>query len=204
MRNRIASISSVAIFCLMCCHESQAAPVRWEISAGGNGHWYEAISSPGGTWVEAQNAVSSMSGSWYLATITSQQENAFILNLFQGDPDYWMYGGHSNLVGDVYAGPWIGAMSSSLSSNDWTWATGEAFSYADWGPYEPFGNGDRVYFSQFGSSTNIGWNDAPSYYSSPAYIIETESAPVPIPSTLLLLGSGLAGFYGARKMKSKS
>lgn len=82
---------------------------------------------------------------------------------------------------------------------------GEAFSYADWGPYEPFGNGDRVYFSQFGSSSNIGWNDVPSYYTSPAYIIEADSygSSVPVPSTLLLLGAGLAGIYGARKKRKK-
>src|SRR4030042_294611 len=30
-----------------------AAPVRWEISDGGNGHWYEAVSDPDINWTDA-------------------------------------------------------------------------------------------------------------------------------------------------------
>lgn len=203
MKNRRVITLCLAIICLICSYEVQAMPIQWQISAGGNGHWYEAVYSQNGTWDDAQNVVNSMSGGWHLATITSQQENDFILSLFEDDPDYWAYAGYSSLVGDVYAGPWIGAISSSLSNNDWQWVTGEAFSYSGWGPYEPFRNGDRVYFSQFGTSSNIGWNDVPNFYTSPGYIIEADSyddfASVPEPSTLLLIGSGLVGLCGARK-----
>lgn len=205
MSRKILLTLCTAVFCLISFSESQSTPVQWDISSGGNGHWYEAIYSQNSTYGDAQNSVNAMNNNWYLASVTSQLENNFILNLFQNDPNYWIYAGYSNLSGDVYSGPWIGALSSSNQSNDWTWVSGDSFSYAAWGPYEPASNGDRVLYAQFGSSRSVGWNDVPSSHVAPGYIIESGDygAPIPEPTTMLLFGTGIAGLAGLAGFKNR-
>ena len=61
---------------------SQAAPVQWTVGSGGNGHWYEFISTSVDWNTARANALAStflgMQG--YLATITSLAENVFVTN----------------------------------------------------------------------------------------------------------------------------
>ena len=201
MKRKLVISLVTGLFIIGMISMAQAAMVQWNVADGGNGHWYEAVLSPNITWNDANQAALDRTGNWYLGTITSQSENDFILDLFKNQSDFWIYGGHSSLVGDVYKGPWIGGQSSSNNSNDWSWATGEPFSFSDWGPYEPFGNGDRISYAQFGSSTNIGWNDAPNYYTSPGFVVETNA--VPIPGAVWLLGSGLISLVAVRRRKGK-
>jgi len=181
----------------------QASPIQWDVSSGGNGHWYEVIYGTDVTWDEAQTQVNAMGNGWHLATITSSEENTFILDLFKDNPSAWTSGGYSNLVGSMNKGPWIGAISSSNSSNDWTWVTGEAFSFEDWGPLEPFRNGNRVFITEFVNQNTIGWNDAPNYYTTTGFIVETNflSSTVPEPATMLLFGLGLLGVAGVSRKK---
>lgn len=186
------------MICLLSVSQSGVAmssPVQWKIEDGGNGHWYEAIPVPSGiTWTNANLAAQSQAGDWHLATLTLASENSFVLGLFQDNSSFWSYGGHSSLVGDVYTGPWIGGLKVGGS---WAWVTGEAFNYSFWGPYEPFGNGDRIDYSKLGATT--GWNDIYSTVLVPGYIIETSSAPVPVPPAAWLLGSCLVGLMGLRR-----
>jgi len=177
MRKKIVASLVTGLFMIGMVGMAQADPVQWKVADGGNDHWYEAVLSPGIDWNDANQAALARTGNWYLVTITSQSENDFILDLFENQSAFWSYAGHSSLVGDVYAGPWIGGQSSSDNSNDWSWETGESFSFTAWGPYEPFRNGDRIYLSQFGSSTNIGWNDAPNDYAAPGFVVETDAVP---------------------------
>jgi hypothetical protein len=179
-----------------------AAPVRWEIADGGNGHWYEAVSDPDINWADATQATLARGDGWHLATITSAAENDFVLSLFEDESVFWRFVTSQTLVGPIYAGPWIGAVSSSNSSNDWSWVTGEPFSYTAWGPYEPFNNGDRIYFSQFGRSRRPGWNDVPNRYLGTGYIVEiSDLAVIPAPGAALLgtLGAGLLGWLRRRR-----
>ena len=55
----LRAIKIVAVFCvaLVVCSIAHAAAVQWPVSAGGNGHWYEAVSVPQGiTWTDARDA----------------------------------------------------------------------------------------------------------------------------------------------------
>lgn len=153
---------------------TMASPVQWSIADGGNGHYYEAILVPGGlndggiTWTDADLAASSKEGDWHLATISSAEENAFVYDLVD-DPAFW-YKKHP----DHARGPWLGGYSSTNSSNDWAWVTGEPFTYKNWAPLEPFGNGDRLAFFGYNTSRSPKWNDMPDHYRPNGYVIESE------------------------------
>jgi hypothetical protein len=193
------SIWLVCMFCIACCPlvtGVYAGPVQWQVSAGGNGHWYEAVLvSDGLTWSRASDSAVSSGG--YLVTLTSAQENDFVFELVRYNADFW-YGGW----GDGF-GPWIGGLQGSGSSEPaggWGWITGEPMSYTNWGPGEPndgIGNEDRLCL--FGKNQLIGsyWDDTPGEVMvgtsfSKGYIVEFNAVPVPEPgSTLLLLGIGL-------------
>jgi hypothetical protein len=125
---------------------------------------------------------------WHLATITSAAENAFVFDLVDNNPDFWncCFSGNSQ-------GPWLGGFKSGSNVGDYSWVTGEPFVYTNWGPLEPFGNGDRM--SLFGYQGPLGpyWNDAPDTFPTLGYVAENSSpvAPIPEPSTI---GLALLGF----------
>ena len=62
-----------------------AVPVQWEVSAGGNGHWYEMIfDQQTAVWdvAAASAAAQTFDGmTGYLATITSAAEQLFLNSL---------------------------------------------------------------------------------------------------------------------------
>jgi hypothetical protein len=144
--------------------------VEWKVSDGGNDHFYEAVLAEGDiTWEKAQEAALVRGDNWHLATITSEAENEFVKSLFSGNAAFF-----NCCLSQVASGPWIGATSSSNASNDWTWITGENFDFTQWGPREPFGNGDHISYAQFGNAKQVAWNDIPSGHpNSPrSYILE--------------------------------
>jgi hypothetical protein len=111
----------------------QPAPaqlVQWPQSMGGNGHWY-AVVPTGMYWNAAVQQAASFvvdGEPGYLATITSQAENDFIMN-------HLLPGVNNTSIVDQY---WLGAQRSSTG---WQWSTGEAFQYANWDGGEPTGDG---------------------------------------------------------------
>ena len=145
---------------------------RWS----GNGHYYQVVLLSGVTWPQANDLAAALPGSWYLATVTSADESAFVEGLLRaGQPYFTNECGMSNLVGRVCGGIWLGALSPSASAQVWQWVTGEPFAFAHWGPLEPFRNGDRVRIDEFRDRGVIAWNDAPAALPSTGYIIETET-----------------------------
>ncbi|MCU7805453.1 MAG: hypothetical protein KZQ96_19860 [Candidatus Thiodiazotropha sp. (ex Lucinoma borealis)] len=84
-------------------------------------------------------------------------------------------------------------MSSTLASNDWSWVTGEAFTFANWGQTAPFGNGNRISFAEMGIGLEVAWNDNVSGHSlSPqSYIAEFSGSVVPVPAALPQFMSGI-------------
>lgn len=103
-----------------------------------NGHKYE-LYNVSTTWDQAYKMCEEMGG--HLVTITSKEENEFVLNLSKqaGLNQFIWLGGYAN--GD----------------RKWFWVTDEGFSYSNWGNGEPNnsgGNEDRLHMTESGA-----WND---------------------------------------------
>lgn len=167
----------------------------------GTGHYYEVISEPDGIdWESADSAALAQGG--YLATITSEAENAFAYSLAALDEDYWTPG-----RGTTSVGPWLGGFQPEDSpepDGNWQWVTGEPFAYTHWGGGEPnngFHGGyeNRVHFWSGSSLMEPLWNDLYAFdeVAPHAYIVEW----VPEPTTLALAALGGLGLLVSRQRK---
>lgn len=145
-----------------------SGPIRWDLTDGGNGHLYEAILVPGGiSWTDANTAAQAKGGGWHLATITSADENAFVFSLVGDNSAFW----NCCLSGNS-EGPWLGGYKVGPGGGDYAWVTDEPFSYTNWGPLEPFGNGDRIGLFGYQGAPSSSWNDVPASMLEFGYIIE--------------------------------
>lgn len=179
-----------------------AAPIKWDESVGGNGHYYELILATL-DWDEARDAAaaSSFRGSaGYLATVTSAEEQQFL----------------STFVNPDATDAWLGG-SDAASEGDWLWVTGpeagDPIAYTNWqsSPPQPdnccdgeFGVFSENYlmgwWDEFGTLPGADtWNDLPinpadliADYTS-GYIVEYSVNPIPLPAgfPLLLVGVSL-------------
>jgi len=135
-----------------------------------NGHTYEMVSSGPITFDNARTAAAGMTLNGFacyghLVTITSAEENAFIVNAFEGIDKKWI-------------GAFQNATYSSTPNTGWQWVTGEQWGYTNWNAGEPnnkyygtdLGYEDAV---TFWGETGV-WNDAPHayLYSNGGYIVE--------------------------------
>ncbi len=144
---------------------SSADPVQWEISDGGNGHWYESVDCGVCNWHEASTLAAGMVWLGYqghLATITTPEENAWIWTNV-GTVSFWI-GGYQLNDDDGPAG-------------NWAWVTGEPWEWTNWGPDEPndyLGQEDYIEFMQYEEGL---WNDEYWNYpgvEDPGFIVEFE------------------------------
>ena len=180
---------------------AQAAPVKWEVADGGNGHSYEVVSVLTGSisWTAAKADADSKGG--YLATLTSSVENDFVFDLID-DPAFWQDNGGVNF------GPWFGLSRDPLAAapaDGWVWENGEGvLGFENWRVGEPNGDGNYAHFLAFndGVPRVDMWNDQPDNSAFvKAYVIEYDPTPVPVPAALPLLigGIGALGFLRRRK-----
>jgi hypothetical protein len=117
-----------AVFTLFAASTVQAQEaVQWKVSDGGNGHWYQLTHSPAISWSAAAASASARGGQ--LATLTSSQENAFVVAELQGNPSRY---------------PWIGlrqAPDAAEPGGGWAWVSSEPLSWTNWSSSEPNGDG---------------------------------------------------------------
>lgn len=141
---------------------------------GVSGHLYDAVAADGGiNWTDARAAAESMSSGscqGYLASITSAEENDFILANFPSV---------APMIGNGY---WIGGYQpaeTTPADAGWTWVSGEAFGYADWSAGQPDDGGvyadeDAIHFLSGGLGGVIGWADLNQAETTPGYVVEFE------------------------------
>ena len=169
---------------------------------GVSGHLYDAVAADGGiTWTDARAAAEGMSSGacrGYLASITSAEENDFILGEF---------GGGVPVLGGP--GSWIGRfehLGTADPAEGWMWVSGEAFDYADWATLQPDGvlTQDAIRFvgSNGGFTPTVNWEDAESTATSPGYVVEFDG--VCTEAALLDIMLKLTQGEGTRNINLKS
>ena len=173
----IAILAGISVYA-----SAHAVPVFYS----GTGNYYEYVSdSVLSTEAQAAAAAQSYLGATgYLATILDASENTFITNLINGPA-------------------WIG-LSDAAVEGEWRWVdgpeAGDLAVYTNWAAGEPNDYVSGEDYTQI--RTNGTWNDHglpnfPTYRHG--YVVEY--SPVPAPTTLALLGIGLAGFGFIRRKR---
>jgi FG-GAP-like repeat/Lectin C-type domain len=130
-----------------------------------NGHWYQEVEVPGGiAWQGANRAAQAdffVGLTGHLATMTSGEENQFMLN---------------NLPHAVQGNWWLGAYQDTTAADarepagGWRWVTGEPWAFTNWQVGEPDnvnGGEDRLHLLNNGR-----WNDAAISSSLGGYVVE--------------------------------
>ena len=130
--------------------------IQWSTDQGGNDHYYgvmpvELYRDQIGQLVSTYDVKP-----WkiYLATITSADENAFIL-------DHVVAGTDQPSVLDAF---WLDAQ---YVGGQWYWSTGESFDYTIWASSEPSHLGIETAMTMWGPNNTASnrtpgtWNDAP-------------------------------------------
>jgi hypothetical protein len=171
------------------------ALVLWTLAEGGNGHFYEVVSSPGGiNWPDAESYAEAHGG--YLATITSARENTFVFKLIDS-AQFWL----TSASGDS-RGPWLGGRISAGENSTnpgWQWLNHEgAFTYTNWTPGPPANpppNSRLIFFGPGRDNRQPTWSFAAADQHLSGFVVEYDTDP--LPSTLkyvAIFGVSVVGF----------
>jgi hypothetical protein len=163
MKLRVISCLTVLLILSVSGGNAKAAPACWFV----NGNCYDRIEveGPGINWEDAKTAAESrlfQGVNGHLATVTSQEENDFIVNNLGGP--------------DAVRSHWLGGFQlpgSQEPDGGWQWVTGEPFVFTNWAPAEPNnagGNEDAIGFH--GPPLSGLWNDGSKNVEDLGYIVE--------------------------------
>jgi hypothetical protein len=186
MKTQYSIIIRILAFVLLAVFSASAQWVRWETSAGGNGHWCNAVRNiNAANWTQARELAQAQVG--YLATITSAAENAFVFSLINFPEFFQAIGGG--------AGPAIGGVQPDGSpepGGGWIWVTGESWGYTNWAPPangfpqmpdNAGGNANENRLHFFSGDQGIPaptWNDLPDWDTNlGGCVIESDATPRP-------------------------
>ena len=180
---------------------ASAVPIEWTVASGGNGHFYEVVTTQM-SWDAGRAYAESQGG--YLATIRYASEQQFIIDhimAVQSVPyDAVKLGGYQDTSSPDFSEP----------DGGWQWVTGEEWSYTNWSPGEPndccpVGENYLSLHHVASGSNAYSWNDNVSLSHVPLLIeYGTPGEPIPEPSTALLLGIGLSALAATRRKRSRS
>jgi len=181
---------SIAAFCAatLVCGPLSAAPMEWDIGAGGNGHWYELIAGPSVTWAEAAGTAAGLDHLGrigHLATVTSAEEWAFLVDAVNpGGARAWLGGSDA-----ADEGVWRWAVGPEAGETFWIGGSGGvAAGFHAWNPREPNNASNEDYLA--GWWTPGQWNDLGESWSIGAYVVEFSAVAVPVPASMpLMLGA---------------
>ena len=187
----------VLLICLVsllwCAPYVYAAPVVWTV----NGHYYDVVSASI-TWDDAKKEAETLEYngiSGKLVTIESAAENLFLTDAFITQPQV-----------DLLNVKWIGGYQedgAAEPAGGWKWIGGTDIVFDNWaGPGEPNNGGgteDRIVFDHGITAEGQQWNDLTGTWEARGYVVEYESAPVPEPSMIALLGLSFAGFFYSKR-----
>jgi len=181
---------------------------------GANGHYYQYVQASQITWFDANSAASSSSFEGlpgHLVTITSSPEDAFV-DLMLGEYQ----------AVEAWAGGYQSPFNETNPTQGWTWVNAEgAFAgvnggdtYSNWAqagvgwwsnqPDDAFGPGTEQFLGLHIFGSENGWNDEGNLEPISGYVVEYESetAPVPEPSTMLG-GAALVGLALRKRNRAK-
>ena len=142
-----------------CCDRGEPCvvgnyPFQWRVEDGGNGHWYQITQRTYGTYDWSETRATCLSAGGDLASFESSSEWLFMRTRCRELPP-----------GPVNSGQLLaGGRRAAGSSSQWTWLTGQAFSYFAWNAGTP-NDGDGVDMvlcvgAGIGSAgTFDGWDD---------------------------------------------
>jgi hypothetical protein len=136
-----------------------AEPIQWTVEEGGNGHYYELITTPFRNWHDAKIHAEALGG--YLVTLTTEEENVWVYNNMGGEPT------------------WLGGVKEE-GNNIWTWVTGETWSYTSWATNEPNAPPESQVALEYITTSPHLWNDQGQHVER-VFIIEYDNSPIPPP-----------------------
>jgi hypothetical protein len=116
-----------------------------------------------------------------------------VASLFKGYEGHYFIGGYQGLYSE-----------GQKPEDDWKWITGEKWKYTNWGPGEPndhFGVPEQylaMLLEHTNSERSFTWNDTLGNVEDVGYIAEMPRV-VSIPTTLILLFSGIIGLFGMKR-----